>query len=92
MNVCVPSGVKRSELTALWCQCRVEYVYSFLWLKFLLKGYSNVRQIRFHLNQNLSLFIHFIYFTHTRAHTVTKTNHQQNTQKPGDQQIFRPNI
>lgn len=33
----LPSGVKHSELSALWCQCRVVYVYSFLWLKFLLE-------------------------------------------------------
>lgn len=37
LSVCLPSGVKHSELTALWCQCRVVYVYSLLWLKFLLK-------------------------------------------------------
>lgn len=38
--MCVPSGVKHIELTALLCQCKVEYVYSFWWLKFLLKGYK----------------------------------------------------
>lgn len=33
----LPSGVKQSEASALWCQCSVVYVYSLLWLKFLLK-------------------------------------------------------
>lgn len=37
----LPSGVKHREPTALWCQCRVVYVYSFLWLKFLLKIETN---------------------------------------------------
>lgn len=91
--VCVPSGVKRSELTALWCQCRVEYVYSFLWLKFLLKGYSNVIQIGFHPN------MHFIYihiYTHTHTHTfhlgkwklTNITNIKQNISKIHKNQVI----
>lgn len=33
--------MKHSELRALWCQCSVVYVYSLIWLKFLLEIKTN---------------------------------------------------
>lgn len=47
----LPSGVKHRLFTALWCQCWVEYVYSFLWMKFLLRNRKEKKKpSTFHLN------------------------------------------